>query len=180
MPPDNAQMNKPSYAKVLNALCLRDAALVKKDGSVNHNEVARRTGVPQPTVTRHLNGAVDSPRGANCLKFCRYFGVTMDQLAGNQKIPGLLPAETYYYQQPGRDQIDADRMQVSDSGHPQGDDALWEQVIPTFMTQAESLSNEQLVQFIDAIGRSVSPGGAMKLAQILLDHARRNLPPDEE
>ncbi len=42
---------------------------------VSHNEIAKATGIPQPTITRFVNGA--DLRVSNCDALAAYFGLSL-------------------------------------------------------------------------------------------------------
>jgi transcriptional regulator with XRE-family HTH domain len=47
---------------------------------INQSELARNTGVPQPTINRFLNGHSKSPNFISIKKLAEYFGVSAQSL----------------------------------------------------------------------------------------------------
>jgi transcriptional regulator with XRE-family HTH domain len=47
---------------------------------ISENELARRTGVPQPTIHRVLSGRVADPRDGTLRPLATFFGVSVEQL----------------------------------------------------------------------------------------------------
>lgn len=77
-----------NVSQVLKTLCLRDPALIKRNGEINHNEAARQIGMNQSTFTRILNGEALNPKPETILALCRYFGVSPAQMRGEEPLPG--------------------------------------------------------------------------------------------
>jgi len=50
---------------------------------INQSELARHTGVPQPTINRFINGHVKSPSFSSVKKIAKFFGVTAESLYEN-------------------------------------------------------------------------------------------------
>ena len=77
-------------AKQIITTLARIRGLVHPDDSVNHNAFSRRSGIPQPTVTRILNGPSDWRLSAETAeKLCAAFGITFAQARGDVPIkPG--------------------------------------------------------------------------------------------
>lgn len=69
-------------AEILTALCQGQRALLHKDGSVNHNEAARRIGMNQPTFTRIISGASKNPSEESISAIAGYFGVSKAYVRG--------------------------------------------------------------------------------------------------
>lgn len=49
-------------------------------------EVAREAGVPQSTLSRILNGKIESPSDRQISRLAEYFGVTSDQIRGREPL----------------------------------------------------------------------------------------------
>lgn len=90
-------MNSPTTPQIITALCHRDSNVLNKEGAINHNELARKCKMHQPTVTRILNGDSQSPSTPNIYKLAAYFQVTPGQLRGEDEIRGLFPKQKYTY-----------------------------------------------------------------------------------
>lgn len=56
-------------------------ALMERAGE-NPNSLSEKTGVPQPTIWRILNGTSQDPRDSTVTRLARFFRVTNDQLRG--------------------------------------------------------------------------------------------------
>lgn len=72
---------KPTITEILNYLLL--------DEKIRPSELARRTGVPQPTIHRMVAGTCPKPHMASIRPIAEYFGLTPEQLKGEELIPGL-------------------------------------------------------------------------------------------
>jgi len=57
-----------------------------KDFNVSQTELSRKTGVPQPTINRFLNGKTKSPNYLITRKLAGFFDVSVDYLHGNGTI----------------------------------------------------------------------------------------------
>lgn len=64
--------------KILNSLM--------KSEHISENELAKKSGVPQPTINRLLRGVTDNPRKKALDKLASYFSVSIDQLIGDETI----------------------------------------------------------------------------------------------
>lgn len=53
------------------------------------SELARITGVPQPTVHRMVTGTCPRPHKSSLKPIAKHFDITIDQLKGLEPIPGL-------------------------------------------------------------------------------------------
>lgn len=51
-----------------------------RESHLSENQLARNTGVPQPTIHRVLAGKVEDPRDGTLRPLAEYFGVTVEQL----------------------------------------------------------------------------------------------------
>jgi len=81
-------MKKRTFPETLEALCRSDPEFVK-NGRINQAAVARATKMNQSTIHRMLEGQSKEPTPDNARKLCKYFGVTREQLIGEDPIPGL-------------------------------------------------------------------------------------------
>lgn len=54
---------------------------------ITEAELARRTGIPQPTLHRILSGATRSPRGDSLSPLANFFSITISQLIGDDALP---------------------------------------------------------------------------------------------
>lgn len=57
--------------------------------SINQPQLSKLTGVGQSTIQRILSGAIKSPKNSQLLPLCEYFGVTIDQMIGNEPSAAL-------------------------------------------------------------------------------------------
>lgn len=60
---------------------------------ITEAELARKTGIPQPTLHRILSGSTKSPRGDSLLPLANFYCITINQLIGDEplsddRIPG--------------------------------------------------------------------------------------------
>lgn len=55
--------------------------------SITEAELARKTGIPQPTLHRILSGATRSPRGSSLSPMAKFFSVSISQLIGDEPLP---------------------------------------------------------------------------------------------
>lgn len=73
------------------------ATLMTEQG-INQAELARRTGVKQPTISRILKPAgpkgIKSPTDDQVRPLAEYFGITTDQLRGYARMPGERQVES--------------------------------------------------------------------------------------
>jgi len=65
---------------------------------IRTTELARRTGLPQPTVHRIVTGTSPSPHHTSLKPIAKYFHISVNQLLGHEPIPQL--TETEATQQP--------------------------------------------------------------------------------
>jgi transcriptional regulator with XRE-family HTH domain len=49
---------------------------------INQTDLSKKTGVPQPTISRMLNGDTRSPRLSSVSKLAKHFGITLDEFVG--------------------------------------------------------------------------------------------------
>ena len=72
---------------VLKTLCKSEPQLLKKNGAINQNAVARATGINQTTIKRILDGESCQPKDSNIRKIADYFSITMSQARGDVRLP---------------------------------------------------------------------------------------------
>lgn len=68
--------------------------LIKNKG-LSTIDLAKKTGLSQPTISRLLSGATPDPRVYTLLPLANYFGITIDQLLGQEPM-GPVEAENDY------------------------------------------------------------------------------------
>lgn len=76
---DNARMYHETTAKILRQL-------MAARGHISENELARQTGVNQPTINRILKGESREPKLRNLQRLADFFGVTVPQLRGEEPM----------------------------------------------------------------------------------------------
>lgn len=70
-------------------MAIKDVLKALMEGkSINQNELADRTKVPQPTIFRILNGDSKDPRHSTVKPLADFFGVTVAQLRGDEPLEG--------------------------------------------------------------------------------------------
>lgn len=74
-----SQKDRPQLHQVLESLMAEVA--------INEAELARKTGIPQPTLHRILSGATRSPRGHSLAPLANFFSITINQLMGVDPLP---------------------------------------------------------------------------------------------
>ncbi|MGB6975874.1 MAG: S24 family peptidase [Gammaproteobacteria bacterium] len=72
-------MKKPKIATIVRKLMVNKQIL-------NGSELARETGLPQPTMNRILNGDTEYPRKSAVETLSKYFSVTTNQLLGREPL----------------------------------------------------------------------------------------------
>ena len=154
--PDNARMKSPTLQSVLTALCLRDPRLLKNDGSINHNELARLANLNQPTVTRILNGESKEPRRDNLAKLAAFFRVGMAQIEGYEEIVGLLLGPEGVERLPAPPSSAQKKEGTTISG------------TKPFADKLAQLSEPAIVDVFEAIQPHLSKKGKLRLAKILI------------
>ncbi len=60
--------------------------LQKEDGSINHNALARLSGIPQPTITRLLNGQIKDPSSQTVDQLAEALQISPAQLRGYHSL----------------------------------------------------------------------------------------------
>lgn len=80
--------NPTALSKTLRRLM--DAHMVNGK-PISANELAKRSGVPQSSITRALNGTTKEPRAPHIEKWARYFKVNVSELRGEAVENGTIP-----------------------------------------------------------------------------------------
>jgi transcriptional regulator with XRE-family HTH domain len=62
-------------------------SLMEKSGDTA-STLAKKSGVPQPTIYRFLNGETDDPRSSVVKKWAVVYGLSESQLRGDVPLPG--------------------------------------------------------------------------------------------
>jgi transcriptional regulator with XRE-family HTH domain len=62
-------------------------SLMQKSGDTP-STLSRKSGVPQPTIHRFLNGTTGDPRSSVVKKLAVVYGLTESQLRGDEPMPG--------------------------------------------------------------------------------------------
>lgn len=63
--------------------------------NINEASLARECSIPQPTLHRILSGETTSPRGVSLIPLANYFGVSINQLLGEDALPEELNTELF-------------------------------------------------------------------------------------
>lgn len=74
-------IEKPTLAQVLQDLL--------REKRISVSELARQASLPQPTIQRIVSGTHSRPHQKTLKTLANYFGITQDQLRGNDIIPWL-------------------------------------------------------------------------------------------
>jgi transcriptional regulator with XRE-family HTH domain len=69
----------PTVAEILTMLMAREG--------LSDNELAERTGIPQPTISRIKNGDSRDPRDSTLRPLAKYFRLSISQLRGDVPLP---------------------------------------------------------------------------------------------
>ena len=69
----------PTVAEILTILMAREG--------LSDNELAERTGIPQPTISRIKNGDSRDPRDSTLRPLAKYFRLSISQLRGDVPLP---------------------------------------------------------------------------------------------
>ena len=69
----------PTVAEILTMLMAREG--------LSDNELAERTGIPQPTISRIKNGDSRDPRDSTLRLLAKYFRLSISQLRGDVPLP---------------------------------------------------------------------------------------------
>ena len=68
-----------TVSEILNSLMVRER--------LTDNELAVRTGIPQPTISRIRSGESRDPRDSTLRPLAQYFRLTVSQLRGDMPLP---------------------------------------------------------------------------------------------
>lgn len=79
-----------TLSDILETLIREHPDLLKKDGSINQNAVARFTGVNQPTIKRILDGESGQPRADNIEKLAKAFRCSQAVIRGEVELDSRL------------------------------------------------------------------------------------------
>lgn len=69
--------------------CLQQ--LMQLHGNISATELARVTGVPQPTIHHMLTGFTKRPRKQALEALAGFFSITVEQLTGEKALPPIIP-----------------------------------------------------------------------------------------
>lgn len=138
----------------------------KRRERLTQDDANTALGWSPSTFGQYINGRIPMNLEAT-LKIAEYLGVSPADISGADEVRE--DALNYWreFRRDGGDPDNADQRE------------LQEKLVQTFMRNLENLNNDHLAQLIEAIGRTVSPRGAVALSRILLDSAQKSLPPDE-
>ncbi|MDF1646618.1 MAG: helix-turn-helix domain-containing protein [Legionellaceae bacterium] len=76
------------------ALQINLKKLMIKHGNMSVSDLAKATGLPQPTLYQLYTGVTENPRKKTLLALAHYFSVTVNQLLGQEALPAHLPEKT--------------------------------------------------------------------------------------
>jgi SOS-response transcriptional repressor LexA len=65
--------------------------LMRIHGNISVSELARLTGIPQPTIHHILSGSTRNPRKKALEELSRYFSVSINELTGQEPLPAVIP-----------------------------------------------------------------------------------------
>ncbi|WP_131774901.1 LexA family protein [Legionella anisa] len=65
--------------------------LMRIHGNTSVSELARLTGIPQPTIHHILTGSTKNPRKKALEELSRFFSISVEQLIGNEPLPMVIP-----------------------------------------------------------------------------------------
>ncbi|MCH9763032.1 MAG: helix-turn-helix domain-containing protein [Gammaproteobacteria bacterium] len=65
--------------------------LMIKHGNISVSDLAKATGLPQPTLYQLYTGVTENPRKKTLQALAHYFSVTVNQLLGKDALPAYLP-----------------------------------------------------------------------------------------
>ncbi|WP_115702551.1 LexA family protein [Legionella sainthelensi] len=65
--------------------------LMRIHGNISVSELARLTGIPQPTIHHILTGSTRNPRKKALEELSRYFSVSINELIGQEPLPAVIP-----------------------------------------------------------------------------------------
>lgn len=65
--------------------------LMQIHGNISVSDLARQTGIPQPTLHHVLSGATKNPRKKSLEVLAKFFAVSVNQLMGHEPLPNIIP-----------------------------------------------------------------------------------------
>ncbi|EHL31838.1 LexA family protein [Legionella drancourtii] len=65
--------------------------LMRIHGNISVSELARLTGIPQPTIHHILTGSTRNPRKKALEELSLYFSVSINELTGQEPLPAVIP-----------------------------------------------------------------------------------------
>lgn len=65
--------------------------LMRIHGNISVSELARLTGIPQPTIHHILTGSTKNPRKKALDELSRFFSVSVEELTGLEPLPAIIP-----------------------------------------------------------------------------------------
>jgi transcriptional regulator with XRE-family HTH domain len=65
--------------------------LMRIHGNTSVSELARLTGIPQPTIHHILTGSTKNPRKKALEELSHFFSVSVEQLIGLEPLPAIIP-----------------------------------------------------------------------------------------
>ncbi|WP_408072930.1 LexA family protein [Legionella pneumophila] len=65
--------------------------LMRIHGNTSVSELARLTGIPQPTIHHILTGSTKNPRKKALEELSRFFSISIEQLIGQEPLPTIIP-----------------------------------------------------------------------------------------
>ncbi|HCU5990588.1 TPA: LexA family transcriptional regulator [Legionella pneumophila] len=65
--------------------------LMRIHGNTSVSELARLTGIPQPTIHHILTGSTKNPRKKALEELSRFFSISVEQLIGQEPLPTIIP-----------------------------------------------------------------------------------------
>lgn len=65
--------------------------LMRIHGNISVSELARLTGIPQPTIHHILTGSTRNPRKKALEELSRFFSVSINELIGQEPLPAVIP-----------------------------------------------------------------------------------------
>lgn len=65
--------------------------LMRIHGNISVSDLARSTGIPQPTLHHILSGSTKRPRKQLLQAVANFFSVSIDQLNGEESLPNIIP-----------------------------------------------------------------------------------------
>jgi transcriptional regulator with XRE-family HTH domain len=75
------------------------------ESGINQNQLARLSGVPQPTIGRILSGKTHDPKNTTLAKLVAHLGHTLDELSSGQSLE-LREDKSTYNNAPTAEELD--------------------------------------------------------------------------